>query len=80
MACRRGERRAPATRIACELWHAVMLRRKIYEPNGSKRRRTDSPASGAAFEVPAMDNSLSLPTIVFLIWLGSLVAVLVRFS
>jgi len=57
-----------------------MLRRKIYEPNSSKRRPTGSPAFGAAFEVPAMDNSLSLPTLVFLIWLGALVTVLVRFA
>jgi hypothetical protein len=33
-----------------------------------------------ALEVSVMDNSLTLPTLVFLIWLGSLVAVLVRFA
>jgi hypothetical protein len=30
--------------------------------------------------VPAMDNSLRLPTIVFLIWLGAFVAVMLRFG
>lgn len=59
---------------SCCIAKYIEPHRLTWRPTGSARlMRT-------IFGVPTMENSLSFPTLVFLIWLGTLATVLFRFG